>query len=62
MGLGRVLGLLAWIIDRPRVGFAGPAVLFPRLGGGQSIMGLTPHSSCSDLLGILFLPFTLFQS
>ena len=34
MGLGRVLGMFAWIIDRPRVGFAGLAVLFPHLGGG----------------------------
>lgn len=62
MGLGRVLGLLAWVIDRPRVGFAGPAVLFPRLGRRQGIMGLASHSGSSDLLGILFLPLSLFQS
>jgi cellulose synthase/poly-beta-1,6-N-acetylglucosamine synthase-like glycosyltransferase len=62
MGLGRVLGLFAWVIDRSGVGLAGLAVLFPRLGGGQRIMGLPPHSGSSDLLGVLFLPFSLFQS
>jgi len=62
MGLGRVLGLFTWIIGRSGVSLAGLAVLFPRLGGGQGVSGLPPDSGSSDLLGVLFLPFSLVQS
>lgn len=58
MGLGRILGLFTWIIGRSGVGLAGLAVLFPRLGRGQGVNGLSPYSGSGDLFGVLFLPFS----
>ena len=58
MGIRR-LGLPAWVIAGPRVGFVRFAVLLSCLCRRQDIKRLTAHSRCSDLLGVLLLPLDL---
>lgn len=59
MGIRRRLGLPAWVIGGPRVGFIGSAVLLSCLCRRQGVKCLTPHSRCSDLFSVLLLPLGL---